>query len=486
MKQVPRLVAMPEMFDFLTAQLDRGAATPLFMQIADSLQKAITARDIPASQTLPSIRVLAAQLGVSAYTVSSAYAHLVAQGLLSARHGSGVQVAARSIRPEQIVRSASQTPTYDWPWLLGEKQRQGSGMLELSGSALPADWGEARLVSKALKTICSRSAALADAPAEPYGYAPLRTLVQQRLARLHVDCALDQIVITSGATAALSLIINTLVQPGQYVLLDEPTYFGLHVMLRIRGARVVAVSRLPTGPDFAALQSAVQTYRPVLYFTQTALHGPTGTSYSSGDVARLAGFARDHALQLVEGDYYVDLDENPRARISAFDQLASSIYVGACAKSITGPARIGYLACAHPLAREISALKLVSGLANFQFQERVATQALGDPECARNLRSIRQKLDQARGATLAALHQHGLSCFGPPTGGKYAWVRHPDFPDATQLAESAYAAGLVVAPGKVFSPGDRPVPWFRLNVALGTHPRWLEWMKHHAPKVATD
>ncbi|RZL64919.1 MAG: PLP-dependent aminotransferase family protein [Variovorax sp.] len=478
--------------NFLTAPLDTASAIPLVTQISDGLRKAIAAREIAAGERLPSIRTLATRLGVSAYTVSSAYARLAAEGLLAAQHGSGVQVASRrdgmgGIRGVSVTQGDATAPAaHDWPWLLGEKQRQerqAGGLLEMSGSALPAGWGEARLVAKALKTVCGRTSSLLSAPAEPYGYAPLRSLVQQRLSRLHIDCDPEQIVITPGATAALSLVINTLVKPGQCVLLDEPTYFGLHVMLRIRGAKVIPVPRLATGPDFASLKAAVKTFRPALYFTQTALHGPTGTSYTSGEVARLADFAREHGLRVIEGDYYVDLDPQPRARINAFDQLSSSIYIGACAKSITGPARIGYLACNHQLARETSALKLVSGMANFQFQERVATQALGDPACAKNLRAIRAHLDEARGATLAALHQHGLVCFGPPTGGKYAWARHPDFADAGLLAESAHAAGLAIAPGKVFSSGDGPVPWFRLNVALGTHPRWLDWMRQHQPRL---
>ena len=472
--------------DAWTTPPDTASAEPLVAQITDALRKSISARELPAGQRVPSIRQLAAQLDVSAFTVSSAYARLVAEGLLTAQQGSAVRVAPRatSIPPTTgPLRNPSAPPTHDWSWLLGEKQRQGSGLLEMSGSALPASWGEARLAAKALKTVCGRTSSLMSAPAEPYGYAPLRTLVQQRLSRLHIDCGPDQIVITPGATAALSLVINTLVKPGQHVLLDEPTYFGLHVMLRIRGARVIPIPRLATGPDFTALKTAVKTWRPALYFTQTALHAPTGTSYSSGEVARLADFAREHQLRVVEGDYYVDLDAQPRARINAFDQLSSSIYVGACAKSITGPARIGYLACNPQLAREISALKLVSGLANFQFQERVATQALSDPAGAKSLRAIRTQLDEARGAALAALHQHGLVCFGPPTGGKYAWVRHPDFADAALLAESAHAAGLAIAPGRVFSPGDQAVPWFRLNVALGTHPRWLDWMAQHQPRL---
>lgn len=472
------------MFDALTTPLNHSSPTPFVAQIAASLRQSIAAREIPAGQRLPSIRTLAAQLGVSAYTVSSAYARLVAEGLLAAQHGSGVRVAMRTAAPvgsAATVRQPSGPPAYDWPWLPGEKQRQDSGLVEMSGSALPASWGEARLAEKALKTVCGRTSSLMSAPADPYGYAPLRTLVQQRLSRLHIDCGADQIVITPGATAALSLVINTLVRPGQHVLLDEPTCFGLHVMLRIRGARVIPVPRQAAGPDFEALRQAVRTWRPSLYFTQTALHGPTGTSYTSGEVARLAEFAREHQLRIVEGDYYVDLDAQPRARIGAFDQLSSSIYIGACAKSITGPARIGYLACDPQLARETSALKLVSGMANFQFQERVATQALSDPAGAKNLRAIHARLDEARGATLAALHQHGLACFGPPAGGQYAWVRHPDFADASTLAESAHAAGLAIAPGRVFSPGDQALPWFRLNVALGTHPRWLDWMKRHQP-----
>src|SRR5262249_47346932 len=128
----------------------------------------------------------------------------------------------------------------------------------------------------------------------PFGYLPLREHLALMLSGLGITARADQILLTQGVSQATELVIHWLLKPGDAALVDDP---GSHITfnnLRLHGVQMLAVPRNPDGPDVAALEKLAAAHRPKAYFTQSALHNPTGSNISPHVAANVLRAAERH------------------------------------------------------------------------------------------------------------------------------------------------------------------------------------------------
>jgi DNA-binding transcriptional MocR family regulator len=102
----------------------------------------------------------------------------------------------------------------------------------------------------------------------PLGYLPLRQALQARLAELEIDAPPTRILLTDGGMQAIDLTLRHLVQPGDAVLVDDPSFFNFHANLRAHRAISLAVPRRPDGPDLDRLAALAREHKPRLYLDQ--------------------------------------------------------------------------------------------------------------------------------------------------------------------------------------------------------------------------
>ena len=170
-----------------------------------------------AGTRLPSIRALARQRGVSPFTISEAYGRLVAVGILEARKGSGYYARSQPLR--RADTAANRSDKIDLSWLL-HHMLSGHGARGPGLGVLPAEWLNGIAIGAALRSL-GRQGRWLDS-GRPGGFEPLRGLIQRRLADLDILAAADQIILTTGITHALNLVLRVLVRPGDAVLTSEP------------------------------------------------------------------------------------------------------------------------------------------------------------------------------------------------------------------------------------------------------------------------
>jgi len=181
------------------------------------------------------------------------------------------------------------------------------GMLHVGSGFLPAPWLEDTLSTRLLARVARKGKRAFVTPGTAEGYAPLRAQLAVRLGMAGIPAHADQILMTFGVSQAFDLIARALISPGDVVVVEEPGYFGLVAQLRAHGARLIPVPRKASGPDPAAFAEICANFRPKLFFTQTLMHNPTGTSTEVACAAQILQIAARHDVLIVEDDIYGDL-----------------------------------------------------------------------------------------------------------------------------------------------------------------------------------
>ncbi|MEW5942374.1 MAG: PLP-dependent aminotransferase family protein [Pseudomonadota bacterium] len=456
--------------------LDAHDSIPLIDQIVASVMKQIDDRAMRTGTRMPSIRKFALDHGVSRFTVVQAYDRLVATGYLSSRPGSGFYVAPR---PKPHV--AKEAPykldrAMDVLWLLRNALQPTSPKSMPGAGWLPNSWMDEAGIQRSLRALSKKSGDFLTRYGEPGGYFPMRELLQHRLAEIGVQVEAAQIVLTKGASHAIDLIARYLVRSGDTVLVDDPGYFILFGTLKSLGAKIVGVPWNLDGPDTAIMEALIKEHRPKLFFTNTILHNPTGTSISQAVAYRMLQLAEKYDLTIIEDDIYGDYQPTPATRLATLDQLNRVIYIGSYSKTVSASLRVGFIACKREITEYLTDLKLLTGLTTSEIDERLIYQLLTDGYYRKHLDKLRSQLDKAREKTIRNLEHIGFSLYVEPVGGMFIWAKKYDHSNAAEIAGKAAKQGIVLAPGNLFRPHQEPSPWLRFNVANCDDPALFKFL----------
>lgn len=460
---------------FLAAGSDRT----LVERIVDWYSLRIDERVLRPGTRMPSIRVFSAEHRVSRFTVVEAYDRLIARGYIESRRGSGFYVRERNLAAGLASARAwaeSPNPSMDVVWLLRNMFRQLPPGDMPGGGVLPGDWLDAELVGASLRALGRQNGASMLAYGQAQGYLPLRQQLQLKLSEHEISAVPEQIVTTLGVTQGLDLVAQHFVKPGDTILVDDPGWFLMFGRFSLLGARVLGVPRLSDGPDIERLRALAAAHRPKLFVLSSVLHNPTSTSISAAKAFQVLRLAEEFDFRVVEDDVYCDLHPGPAVqpctRLASLDRLERVIYLGGFSKTLAANLRVGFIACAAPLARALTDLKMLVGLTTPELGERVVYRVLSEGHYRRHLERLRGRLAQAREPVLRGLERLGLATFASPPVGMFAWVDAGL--DTQPLAETMLEHGFLMAPGSLFLPDQRPSTWMRFNLATSANPRMLQ------------
>jgi DNA-binding transcriptional MocR family regulator len=458
-------------------EINRGGGQSLVTQLIDAVTQRIDQGMWKQGARLPSVRRLAESCGVSTLTVTNAYNRLVAQGIIEARRASGYFVAARAARlvPGEAF-SLADAPV-DASWLLQYVFEEAQAVAKVGCGWLPESWLDADGIKHGLTALSRKPGPTLVRYGNPYGYRPLRRHLQDVLAGRGIEAAPDQILLTHGATQALSLACQYLLHPGDVVLVDEPTYANLLPLLRLIGVRVIGVPRMPSGPDPALLETLAARHRPRAFFTNSTLHNPTGTSCNPHVAHRILRIADQHDFYIVEDDIFADLQQTPTPSLASLDQLGRVLYIGSFSKTISPSLRVGFLVCNMALAKPLAHIKMALGLTTSETSEQIVYAILTDGRHRSHLARLRERLARAQGKVCDGLANCGLTLFHRPAGGLFAWASLGDC-DSEKAARLAAREDIMLAPGHLFSIDGGPSPWLRFNVAYSDDARLYRFLEN--------
>lgn len=408
---------------------------------------------------VPSIRTLARTLGVSPFTVAEAYERLAAAGAIEPRRGSGYYVREA---PVTAARSAAPLSQVDLKWLMQQMLDSGRAARGPGLGVLPAAWLDGDSLAASLRAVGREGTGRLLEGGTAHGYAPLRDVLVRRLDALGIAAHAQQIVLTTGITHAIHLVLQTLVAPGDTVLVLDPSWFGALGMIALRGARVVGVPYAAGVPDLAALEAIARETRPRLLLINSVAQNPTGLALDAATVTRIVALARTYDFHVFEDDVYADLCDPALPRLAARDGLDRVIYAGGYSKTLAANLRVGYLACREDLAQTLADTKVLVGYTTPEVNERALHKLLANGRYGRHVAALRERLDTHRRRSLRWLAREGFAVYGHPEHGLFAWVDMAC--DTNELALRGREHGLLVAPGSLFSPTLRASRFMRYNV----------------------
>lgn len=449
--------------------LNRDQPVPLWRQIYQQLRERILSGSLPPGTRLPPERHLAASLGVNRATVVQAYRELAADGLVAARVGSGTRVMAQGPEPltPQEGRPVSVAPPeppaapFDWsaqlamqPWpaeppLLREARAVRSGSrqgISLARGELAPELLPTRELSQLLQEAAAANLPWGYGPLA--GYGPLRQVLAQRLGRT----APDEVVITSGAQHGLALVARALAEPGDAVVVENPSYYRSLTLFSGLGLRVLPVPVDAEGMRTDALATLLDRQRPRLIFVMPNFQNPTGTCLSPLRRRQLLSLARLHRVPVVEGDSYGDLwFDAPRPSLRELDPTGPVLYVGSFSKSVAPGLRLGWVVAPPPVADRLAAVQGQQENGLPLVGQWVLTELVTRGWLDSHLHWLRGELRQRRDALAHALARHLPDCrWQLPAGGYHLWLEPQENLSALSWFRAAARSGVVVMPGDLY------------------------------------
>ena len=410
-------------------------SAPKHRDLTERLRSLIIDGRVGHRTRLPSERDLAATLSLSRTTVATSYAALREEGYVAARQGSGNFVRL----PYERINST----TLPGPYL------DDGDVIGLSAASATAPPGVAAAHAAAAGEL---PALLASTGYFPEGLPALREEIAANYRRRGLPTTADQVVVTSGALAALHATLFCLAGPGATVLTEAISYCNALAALRHHRLRPVPVGVSAEGWDTDALGGLLKSGRPAVGYLIPDFHNPTG-ALMSDETRELVGQQLDRAgVTTVVDETLVELDlRNPDGERYA-DHPAPfahwsrrAVMIGSASKTFWGGLRVGWIRAPRKLVRPMIETRAVLDLASAPFEQLVLTQLLRESDAlvAEQRRRFRSRRDHLAAELRSRLPDWE---FALPPGGLSLWVTLPT-EHAERLAAVGESHGLCLAPG---------------------------------------
>jgi len=462
----------------LDAAAPANRPASLVDQLVQWAEQRIQAQVLRPGMRMPSVRQLAAERGVSRFTVVQAYERLVVRGHVQARRGAGFFVREPAASPARRPKAAPRrTQPIDMGWLIRNMQSGIAADMSPGFGYLPPSLCGSDLIKAGLRAVAATSGLQLAHPALAQGYAPLREQITRKLAEIEIGASPAQVLTTSGATQALDLIVRHYLRPGDSVVVGDPSWSAQLGTLAAMGVNIVGLPYTRQGPDVQALAELAATYKPRMLILNTVLHNPTSTVLGSGAAYQILRIAEAHDMLVVEDDIYADFLPAgvPATRLASLDQLKRVIYLGSFSKMLVPNVRVGFMATTPERAEALGNQKLVTALATPELNERIVHHALTEGSYRRHCQRVHAELDALREPVFRRLESLGLTPFCRPQAGTLGWF--DTGVDTIELAALGLEAGYLLAPGALFSPQQSPSTWLRMNIATSQNPAMLAWLE---------
>ncbi len=465
-------------------QLDRSSSQPLYRQICESLREAILSGRLAEGTRLPTERALAKELGVNRTTVMNAYNELASEGLIEGHVGRGTTVKRSYLYAED------EQPEPDMPsWLFGlaegEESVLGSDARVLS--EMTAQDPQEEMISLAVgapaydllpvepirQIIASR---LANARQSALGYSPveglpeLRRAIAARMRKRGAMVDAQNILILSGSTQGIGLIGRFLLNPGDEVVVEVPTYLGAVQAFRALGARVIGVPTDQEGMRVDLLELILARRTPRFIYTLPTFHNPTGSVLSLERRKRLLQLARRYQIPILEDDAYGEIyfGEKEPQPLKALDTHGHVLYLSTYSKILAPGLRVAWLAAPESVIERLALHKQIFDLNTNAISQWLVTELIQSDLLDVHLEQLRIRYRKKRDLMLNAIERFWPegSRISQPQGGFNLWCRLPgDMRARTLLREAAQERATFVI-GEPFHVDGGGQQYIRLTFAF--------------------
>ncbi len=308
------------------------------------------------------------------------------------------------------------------------------------------------------------------------GYRPLLEVITGLMAERGISTALEQLVVTNGSQQGLDLTARVLLDPGDVVLVELPTYTGAISAFRGVGAELVGVRQNPDGCDLDALDAALVRLRGAgrrvkFFYTVPNFQNPTGLLVSLDKRRQLLEWAERRDVLVVEDDPYRDLffpdvtQEAETRALAADDATGRVIYLGSVSKTLAPGLRVGWLSAAPALVGRFELAKQATDLCSGALGQQIVNEACRRGVLARQLPRLRALYQEKRDVMVGALTEAcgDVLTWEMPRGGFFLWARLREPLDGDSLLPQALGRGVIFVAGSAFFVSGSERQFIRLS-----------------------
>src|SRR5215469_466953 len=311
------------------------------------------------------------------------------------------------------------------------------------------------------------------------GYQPLREMIARHIARYGINARVENVLITSGSQQALELIGKLLINSGDRVLVEAPTYLGALQAFNVYGAEYISVQSDAEGLCTDRLEPSLRS-GPKFMYVLPNFQNPGGTTLSEGRRHQLVLLADKYGIPIVEDDPYgqlryegehlqplVVIDRENLRRDNGYS-LGNVIYLSSFSKTLAPGLRLGWIVAPPDVIAKLVQLKQGADLHTSTFTQVVAYEVARDNFLDEHIKLIRRVYGERRNVMLKAMEENFPSevTWTRPQGGLFLWVTLPAGMDCHQLFNAALKENVAFVPGDSFYAGNGFTVDGRLHLRL--------------------
>ncbi len=314
------------------------------------------------------------------------------------------------------------------------------------------------------------------------GYNPLRENLSKHMATKGVTVSPDGLIITTGSQQALDLIGKTMIDEGDNVIVEAPTFLATIQCFRLYGANIIGAPIDGGGVMVDKLEELIVQHKPKLVYLIPSFGNPSGALVPQGRRKRILELAVKYKTLIVEDDPYGDLyfDESPtaaapRSMLSMANEVPGSeewlAFAGSFSKVMSPGLRVGWLIAPPELLAKATMCKQFSDAHTSNLSQAIAANYLASGAMPTSVAKVR-KVYAARAKTMAECLKAEFGdaiTFTAPQGGMFFWANltgvRGQSTDVTALAKAAIANNVAFVPGAPFFAHDADMTALRLSFA---------------------
>jgi 2-aminoadipate transaminase len=311
------------------------------------------------------------------------------------------------------------------------------------------------------------------------GYVPLREFIVEKMGRYGIVADVDNVLITTGSQQGLDLVSKILLDPGDVIILEAPTFVGALQSFKAYQASYASVPLDDDGMLVDVLEQKIVETHPKFMYVLPNFQNPGGVTLSRERREKLVSLARQYGVPILEDDPYGELrfeGENiePLVVISARENGQQSgyfegdvIYMSTFSKTLSPGLRLGWVVAPVDVVKKLVQAKQGADLHTSSFDQMMAYEVVANGFLEEHVLEIRETYRRRRDAMLAALDKYFPegATWTRPQGGLFLWVKLPEGVDCLELIDEAVKQKVAFVPGTAFYTDGRGHDAMRLTFA---------------------
>lgn len=301
------------------------------------------------------------------------------------------------------------------------------------------------------------------------GVTALREVIQQHVKeKENVDSELNNVLVTTGSEQVLDLVGKAFVDPGDTVLVEQPTYLCALDVFRSYGANFASVEMDEDGMKMDALEKALKANpNTKLIYTVPNFQNPTGRTMTEERRKQLAELAEKYDVYVLEDNPYGEIRFAGKhvPAVKSFDKSGHVLYMSTFSKTLAPGFRLGWLVADEEVVNKLTVLKQSADLHTDNLAQFAVAQFFADNDVDAHVKEISDLYGKRKDLMLEGIKKYfpeGVK-YTDPEGGMFLWVEVPGIDDTVELFKECLEHDVAFVPGDPFFASEPQPGAFRLN-----------------------